>query len=389
MAVATDQLQLFLLTADGLVRCRTDRRAEHVEMLNRAIDGEVLREVRQDPLKPSRLYAASNTELHQSEDGGETWQWVPSGGIDFRDIWTMVVHPTRPNEVYVGTLPAAVYVSENGGRSFRELTAFRQLPDYNRWTFPPPPHTAHIRCLVLDARAPDEIIAGVEEGGVVRSRDRGETWEDISGPPSPTAFPEFSDPAGIQPYQMGEREEGRVYRDVHWVVRHPTELDVLYASTGLGSYRTDDGGKTWRFLDYGMGRAYAIPMAAHAGAPDRLFIGAAENGPTSWKGYRTTRAGPYNTIRFSRDTSEKLGGARARVLRSDDRGQTWRYLEGGLPIGIQHMICGVEINPRDADNVFVCFTDGSVYVTHDAGESWRQLDVSQPRLYGVRVFPSI
>src|SRR5256885_3012930 len=51
----------------------------------------------------------------------ENWQWLPSGGIDFRDIWAMAVHPTRANEIYVGTLPAAVYVSENGGRSFREL----------------------------------------------------------------------------------------------------------------------------------------------------------------------------------------------------------------------------------------------------------------------------
>jgi len=40
----------------------------------------------------------------------------------------MAVHPTRANEIYVGTLPAAVYVSENGGRSFRELSAFRIYP---------------------------------------------------------------------------------------------------------------------------------------------------------------------------------------------------------------------------------------------------------------------
>ena len=83
----------------------------------------------------------------------------------------MAVHPTRANEIYVGTLPAAVYVSENGGRSFRELSPFRSLPDYDKWTFPPGPHVAHARCIVLDARVPDEIIVGIEEGGVARSRD--------------------------------------------------------------------------------------------------------------------------------------------------------------------------------------------------------------------------
>jgi hypothetical protein len=166
------QLQMFLLTADKLVRCRWDGRSERVEYLNSALEGETIREVAQDPLNPNRLYAATLTEIHESEDGGDNWKWLPSGGIDYRDIWAMQVHPTRANELYVGTLPAAVYLSENGGRSFRELSTFRQLPEYHKWTFPPPPHAAHVRCITLDARVPDEIIVAIEEGGVVRSRDK-------------------------------------------------------------------------------------------------------------------------------------------------------------------------------------------------------------------------
>jgi hypothetical protein len=162
-------LQLFLLKADGLVRCRWDGESENIEELNSALEGETVREVARDPFHPRRLYAATLTEIHISEDDGASWQWLPSGGIDPRDIWTMAVHPTRANEIYVGTLPAAVYVSEYGGRSFRELSAFRTLPDYRKWTFPPGPHVAHARCIVLDARVPDEIVVGVEEGGVAHA----------------------------------------------------------------------------------------------------------------------------------------------------------------------------------------------------------------------------
>src|SRR5918994_911948 len=124
-------LHMFFLTADKLVRCQWDDRSDAVEPLNSALD------------------AATLTEIHVSEDAGESWKWLPSGGIDYRDIWAMQVHPTRANELYVGTLPAAVYVSENGGRPVLELSAFRQLPEYDRWTFPPPPHTAHVRCINL------------------------------------------------------------------------------------------------------------------------------------------------------------------------------------------------------------------------------------------------
>ena len=54
--------------------------------------------------------------------------------------------------------------------------------------------------------------------------------------------------------------------------------------------------------EYGMGRAYAIPMANSPCGPGSIFLGAAENGPASWAGYRTVRAGPYNTVKFSRNT---------------------------------------------------------------------------------------
>lgn len=388
MAATDNQVNLFLLKADGLVRCRWDGAYDSVEQLNSALEGETVREVVCDPFNPRRLYAATLTEIHVSQDNGASWQWLPSGGIDYRDIWAMAVHPTRPNEIYVGTLPAAVYVSENGGRSFRELSAFRNLPDYGKWTFPPGAHVAHARCITLDARVPDEIIVGIEEGGVARSRDRGATWEDTSGPASSTAFPRINDPAGITPYEMGQHEEGRVYRDVHWLVRHPTRLETLFASTGIGTYRTDDGGKSWLKCEYGMGRAYAIPIANHPRIPDRLFLGAAENGPASWPGYRTVRAGPYNTVRFSRNLAAQTGGAKTQILRSDDAGKKWKRLDAGLPVGHEHMTCGFALHPHQHETLCVGYTDGSVYATHNGGDNWHRLKVAGGNLYGVRLSTS-
>jgi len=387
MAASNGYLNLFLLKADGLARCRWDGKSEQVEELNDALEGETVREVARDPFDPRRLYAATLTEIHVSEDDGASWQWLPSGGIDHRDIWTMAVHPTRGNEIYVGTLPAAIYVSENGGRSFRELSAFRTLPDYNKWTFPPGAHVAHARCIVLDARVPDEIIVGIEEGGVALSRDRGATWEDISGPPSPSAFPKINDPAGIVPYEMGQHEEGRVYRDVHWVMRHPTRLETYFASTGIGTYQTNNGGKSWTKCEYGMGRAYAIPMSNQASKPDRIFLGAAENGPASWPGHRTVRAGPYNTVKFSRNLSAQTGGAKTQILRSDDAGKTWNRLAAGLPAGHDHMTCGFTVHPHDSETLCVGYTDGSVYASSNGGENWRKLKVAGGKLYGIRLSP--
>jgi len=388
MAVATEQLALYLLTVEGLVRCRAADGFDEVAVVGTDLDGENIREVRQDPFDPRRLYAASTTDVYRSENGGETWQQLAAGGVDYREFWTLAVHPTRPNEVYLGTLPAAVYVSENGGRSFRELTSFRQLPDFERWTFPPPPHTAHIRSIALDARVPDEIFVGVEEGGVARSRDRGATWEDASGPPSELAFPREKDLTGQSPYQGAPYEPGRVHRDVHQVVRHPRRLERLYATSGGGTYQTDDAGRSWTRLDNGLPLDYSILAAVHPTVPDRLFVGAARNRPVTWKGFRTARTGPFNVSHYSRNLVEESGGAKPAIFRSDDAGETWRALAGGLPAEHPYVVSGLQIHPRNPDEVVVGYTDGSIYVSRDAGESWRRLSVSHPKLVGVRVFVS-
>src|SRR5205823_10035832 len=169
-------------------------------------------------------------------------------------------------------------VSTNGGRSFRELSGLRDVPDYKRWCFPVPPHAPNARWITLDARVPDEILVGVEEGGVVRSRDGGMTWEDISGPPSDEVYPKEIDPECRTRPAPGKRVEGRVYRDVHRVLRDPASLDRIYATTGQGLYITDDEGRRWTRPDYGLDQGYAVPMAIHPQMPNRLFLGAAEYG---------------------------------------------------------------------------------------------------------------
>src|SRR5262249_15484042 len=205
-------------------------------------------------------------------------------------------------------------------------------------------HSATIRAITLDARVPDEILVGIEEGGVARSRDGGATWEDITGPPSETAFPRSKDVSGQTRPEPGQVEPGRVYRDVHWVARHPTRLETLYVTTGQGLYRSDDAAQSWTRLNVGRERGYMVQLAVHPAVPERLFVGTAENGPPAWKGFRTPRTGPFNSGRYRADLSDQLGGARAMICRSDDGGDTWRELDGGLPVRSPYMVCSLRLH---------------------------------------------
>jgi photosystem II stability/assembly factor-like uncharacterized protein len=378
-------LDLYLITADGLLKGHTNPGDERVVLTSRAWEGELFRDVAPDPFRPGHLYAVTMTDVFSSEDDGETWKLLPAGGLTYREIFTLAVHPTRPDEIYVGTLPAAVFVSRDGGMSFSDLTTFRDLPDYDRWTVPPPPHVAHIRKIVLDARVPDEILAGIEEGGVARSRDAGATWENISGPASDSAYPP-PNPTGLAPYAgMAEHTPGRVYRDVHEVLRDPDDLDRIYASTGAGTFRTEDGGRAWAKLAYGLDndRGYAVSLALHRANPRRLFLAFARNGPGQWIGWRSARSGPFNPPRGT--GRPDAPGALCSVLRSDDGGDTWTETGGGLPQAHPYMICSIETHPNDPDVVYVAYTDGSVFETTDGGETWQQVLSGIEKLFGLRL----
>jgi hypothetical protein len=380
-------IDLYLLTLSGLVKARANGHGK-AEVLCRALEPDDVREVVGDPFNPKGLYAATVTDIYRSEDDGQTWQYRPAGGLVYREICSLAVDPNSEGVLYVGTAPAAVFKSEDAGVSFRELTGLQVLPDYGRWTFPPPPHLARVRRIGLDVREPGEVIIGIEEGGVARSKDGGETWEDISGPVSENTFG-TPDPSSERPgYPSGIVEEGVVYRDVHEFVLDPLDPDRIYATTGRGTFRTDDRGQFWRMLDYGMSSKtrYAMPIAIDAKRPERLFVGfASYGGPTAWKGYRPARAGLYWTSRYSRDTSDIEGGAGSVLLRSLDCGETWHALTQGLPERHPYMICGIQVSPLDSNSMFVAYTDGNIYQSTDAGESWNQILGDVEKLVGLRV----
>ena len=49
-------------------------------------------------------------------------------------------------------------------------------------------------------------------------------------------------------------------------------------------------------------------------------------------------------------------------------------------------MCSLQVHPGDADVLFAAYADGSVYVSEDAGERWRQLNMAYPKAFGARVF---
>jgi hypothetical protein len=59
-------------------------------------------------------------------------------------VYSLAVSPVD-GAIYAGTEPSALFRSDDGGRTWRELRALLDLPSSPTWSFPPRPWTSHVR----------------------------------------------------------------------------------------------------------------------------------------------------------------------------------------------------------------------------------------------------
>ena len=79
--------------------------------------------------------------LKLSDDGGDTWNDAP-GAIRFAEgrghiverIWFVKADPRRPGRLYAGVDPGALFMSDDSGGAWREMTALTDHPTRAKWT---------------------------------------------------------------------------------------------------------------------------------------------------------------------------------------------------------------------------------------------------------------
>src|SRR5215469_2884348 len=81
------------------------------------------------------ILAGTTNGVFRSDDAGETWQEA-SDGLTTRHVRWMAFHPDLSDYEFVGTEPAAIFVSHNGARSWRECPEIAQLRNEHGWMLP-------------------------------------------------------------------------------------------------------------------------------------------------------------------------------------------------------------------------------------------------------------
>jgi photosystem II stability/assembly factor-like uncharacterized protein len=225
---------------------------------------------------PTQVYCGTALAgLFRSRDSGRNWEPV-GPGIDHPMVTAVDVGHAEEAEgfgiVYAGTEPSAVFRSDTGGDSWVDLAGLRALPSADTWSFPPRPHTHHVRWIEADARVGDRVFVAIEAGALVRTFDGGRTWRD--------------------------RVRGGPY-DTHTAVAHPLAPGRIYSAAGDGYFESTDAGDSWRSLEDGLKHLYLVGVAVDPADPDTVIVSATD-GPGSAYWPRSAKAGGLGSSDGSR-----------------------------------------------------------------------------------------
>lgn len=210
------------------------------------------------------------------------------------------------------------------------------------------------------ANEPNAWYAGTSPQGLFRSDDGGMTW---------APFASVNDDARFREW-MGSVQDGTPDGPkLHSIIVDPRDPKHLYfGMSGGGVHESVDGGRSWSTLVKGMqvvGGFDATNVAFH----DPHCLRMCETNPDRL--YQQNHCGIY---------------------RIDRPGDEWRRIGKNMPKAVGDVGFTMVAHPRDADTAWVLPMDGttvwprtspggrpSVYVTKNAGKTWKRLDTGMPR----------
>ena len=164
------------LVKSGLYRM-TDRDGGWESLTNGLPEAPAIRALAVHPQKPEIVYAGTQEGPYRSTDRGDHWErvGVPDHG---HPVWSLLFHPRDADIMYAGYESCEIYRSDDGGERWRQLPVSVRFPDV---AMAPGANPAK-RVLMMSASVadPDEVYGAVEVGGLIRTLDGGEHWENMS-----------------------------------------------------------------------------------------------------------------------------------------------------------------------------------------------------------------
>lgn len=201
--------------------------------------------------------------------------------------------------------------------------------------------------------------AGIADGGVFRSLDVGETWE--------------------QKVYVGESADGTVRIDntvIKRFTQHPTEESVIFALTHNGVYRSNNDGEQWEPLNVS---GNAISLVVDYFSENIMYLStgsqilkSTDNG-TEWEVvYQDSQGRQVAHLMMDPVSPTKVIAflSTSSVLITRDGGEEWSPLST-IPVG--NYVRDAERSPTNANLLFAATDDSRVLKSVNGGEEWTDI----------------
>ena len=259
--------------------------------------------------------------------------------------------------------PLTYYFGTTGGGVWKTSDAGQHWENISDGYF----STGSVGAIAVSETNPNILYVGMGEhaprgvmtsygDGVYKSTDAGKTWKKI----------------GLEKTQHISR-----------IQIHPTNPDIVYvAAQGAlhapnedrGIYKSTNGGESWEKILFVNSKTGAVELSMDMNYPEILYA-------AMWEHQRL----PWQVI---------SGGPGSGLYKSTDAGKTWKQIHTGLPEEKGKM--GISVSRANSNKVYALVESdtekdlGGLFVSDDAGESWtlinKENELTQRAWYYIEVF---
>jgi photosystem II stability/assembly factor-like uncharacterized protein len=353
----------FVLTADG-------KRADWT-VSGPFFGGWEIYHVKGSPADPNRLWASQTStwfgqQIQRSNDGGATWDTIGNKFVydgvpgthqwydgtphpwEFARVWHIEPSLEDPETIYAGVEDAALFKSTDGGTNWSELSGLRTHTTGSSWQ--PGAGGMCLHTVLIDPKNPKRMFVAISAAGAFRTTDGGTTWQPIN--------------KGLRSEQIPDRD-AEVGHCVHRLAMHRTRPDVLYMQKHWDVMRSNDGGDVWHEVSGNLPTDFGFCIDVHAHEPETIYV-----------------------VPIKSDSEHYPLEGKLRVYRSRSGGNEWEELTRGLPQSncyVNVLRDAMAVDSLDECGVYFGTTGGQLYVSPDAGDSWKAIAHDLPAVLSVEV----
>jgi photosystem II stability/assembly factor-like uncharacterized protein len=371
----------FILTADG--------KRDTWEVSGPFFAGWEVYHMKGSPVNPDRIYVSQTSGwfgqiIQCSDDGGKSW-YAPGGGQqkspqgwptgesnrfvydsaaapltthqwydgtqhpwEFKRVWHLEPSLTDAEAVYAGVEDAALFYSKDGAHSWQEMSGLRGHGTGPAWQ--PGAGGMCLHSIVLDPADPDRIYIAISAAGTFRSDDGGKSWKPIN--------------KGLRSQFLPD-QDCEVGHCVHHIAMSPRRPGVLFMQKHWDVMRSDNSGDQWREVSGNLPTDFGFVIDVHAHDPETIYVAPIKS-----------------------DSEHYPLDGKLQVWRSKTGGNEWEALTRGLPqkdCYVNVLRDAMAVDALDDCGVYFGTTGGQVYVSPDAGDTWKPIVSHLPPVLSVEV----